>query len=479
VIEWANPAFTVYTGYNVAEVIGKTPGLLKSGKHDEKFYRNLWGTISSGNVWHGEMINRRKDGSFYNEEMTITPIRDGQGEIEHFIAVMLDITERKKIEAQFLRAQRMESIGMLAGGIAHDLNNILAPIMMCVDILKSDTDSPQTKQILETVEMSAKRGADIVRQVLSFARGVEGERVEIQPKHLLRDLEKIIMDTFPKDIRLEFSIPVDTWTVLGDPTQLHQILLNLCVNARDAMPNGGTLAIGVENCVFDEQYAAMNLQTKPGSYVCISATDTGTGIPPEILDKIFDPFFTTKELNKGTGLGLSTVMAIVKSHEGTINVYSEPGKGTTFKIYLAASELSTDGRKQQSLSISLPRGHGETVLVVDDEASILTITSQTLQAFGYRVLRAMDGAEALAVYAEHQREINVVLTDTMMPVLDGPATIHAMMRINPSVKIIAASGLNANGNVAKAAGAGVKHFLTKPYTAHSLLKTIRSVLDEK
>ena len=327
--------------------------------------------------------------------------------------------------------------------------------------------------------MSAKRGADIVRQVLSFARGVEGERVEIQPKHLLRDLEKIIKDTFPKDIRLEFSIPVDTWTVLGDPTQLHQILLNLCVNARDAMPNGGTLAIGVENCVFDEQYAAMNLQTKPGRYVCISATDTGTGIPPEILDKIFDPFFTTKELNKGTGLGLSTVMAIVKSHEGTINVYSEPGKGTTFKIYLAASELSTDGRKQQSLSISLPRGHGETVLVVDDEASILTITSQTLQAFGYRVLRAMDGAEALAVYAEHQREINVVLTDTMMPVLDGPATIHAMMRINPSVKIIAASGLNANGNVAKAAGAGVKHFLTKPYTAHSLLKTIRSVLDEK
>jgi len=479
VIEWANPAFTVYTGYNVAEVIGKTPGLLKSGKHDEKFYRNLWGTISSGNVWHGEMINRRKDGSFYNEEMTITPIRDGQGEIEHFIAVMLDITERKKIEAQFLRAQRMESIGMLAGGIAHDLNNILAPIMMCVDVLKSDNDSPQTKQILETVEMSAKRGADIVRQVLSFARGVEGERVEIQPKHLLRDLEKIIKDTFPKDIRLEFSIPVDTWTVLGDPTQLHQILLNLCVNARDAMPNGGTLAIGVENCVFDEQYAAMNLQTKPGRYVCISATDTGTGIPPEILDKIFDPFFTTKELNKGTGLGLSTVMAIVKSHEGTINVYSEPGKGTTFKIYLAASELSTDGRKQQSLSISLPRGHGETVLVVDDEASILTITSQTLQAFGYRVLRAMDGAEALAVYAEHQREINVVLTDTMMPVLDGPATIHAMMRINPSVKIIAASGLNANGNVAKAAGAGVKHFLTKPYTAHSLLKTIRSVLDEK
>jgi CheY-like chemotaxis protein len=377
-----------------------------------------------------------------------------------------------------MRAQRMESIGTLASGIAHDLNNILAPIMMSIDILKSDSDSPQTTKILETIEVSAKRGADIVRQVLSFARGLEGQRIEVQPKHLLKDLENIIKDTFPKDIRLQFSIPNDTWTILGDPTQVHQILLNLCVNARDAMPNGGSLTVGVENCVLDDQYAAMNIQAKPGRYVIISVTDSGTGMPPGIVDKIFEPFFTTKELNKGTGLGLSTVMAIVKSHDGIINVYSEPGKGTTFKVYLPAMEhLPKRGRNSRKPA-SLPRGNGEMILVVDDEASILTITGQTLQAFGYQVLTATDGAHAVAVYAKHEKEIAVVLTDMMMPIMDGPAMIHALMRMNPAVKIIAASGLNANGNVAKVSGAGVKHFLTKPYTAATLLKTMRAILDE-
>jgi CheY-like chemotaxis protein len=366
----------------------------------------------------------------------------------------------------------------LAGGVAHDLNNILAPIMMSIDVLKTLSNDPQSLTILETIEVSAKRGADIVRQVLSFARGLEGQRIEVQPKHLFKDLENIIKDTFPKDIRLEFSIPNDTWTILGDPTQVHQILLNLCVNARDAMPAGGTLTVAVENCVLDEQYAAMNIQAKPGRYLNISVTDSGTGIPADLTDKIFEPFFTTKALNKGTGLGLSTVMAIVKSHEGIINVYSEPGKGTTFNVYLPAMETSSDARKEQSDQATLPRGNGETVLIVDDEASILTITSQTLQAFGYRVVTAMDGADALSVYVQHRKEIAVVLTDMMMPVLDGPATISALLRINPAVKIIAASGLNANGGIVKTSGSGIKHFLTKPYTAGTLLKAIRAILIE-
>ncbi|MCE0499231.1 MAG: PAS domain S-box protein [Methylacidiphilales bacterium] len=478
IVEWANAAFTTSTGYSVPEAIGKNPRLLKSGKQDEKFYQNLWKTISSGKVWHGEVINRRKDGTLYNEEMTITPIRNPAGEIEHFIAVKQDITERKKSEAQFLRAQRMESVGVLAGGIAHDLNNILAPIVMSIDVLKLTTTDPQAKLVLESIDVSAKRGADIVRQVLSFARGEQGERVEIQPKHLLKDLEKMIKDTFPKDIRLQFSFPKDTWTVLGDPTQVHQVLLNLCVNARDAMPQGGSLTVGIENCVLDEQYAAMNKQAKPGRYVNITVADSGTGMPPDILDNIFEPFFTTKEPGKGTGLGLSTVMSIVKNHDGIINVYSEPGKGTTFKVYLPVAELTAEERKYQTAPISLPRGKGEVVLVIDDEASILTITSQTLQAFGYRVLTATDGADAVAVYAQHQHEIAVVLTDMMMPVMDGSAMIHALMQISPEVKIIAVSGLNAIGSAAKAAGAGVKQFLTKPYTASSLLKTLRTVLDE-
>jgi CheY-like chemotaxis protein len=244
------------------------------------------------------------------------------------------------------------------------------------------------------------------------------------------------------------------------------------------MPQGGSLTVSAENSVLDEHYAAMNLQAKPGRYVNITVTDSGTGIPASILDKIFEPFFTTKDFNKGTGLGLSTVMAIVKSHEGIVNVYSEPGKGTTFKIYLPAMEVSSEARREQAKEADLPRGNGETLLVVDDEASILTITSQTLEAFGYRVLTATDGADALSVYLQHKDEIAVVLTDMMMPVMDGPAMIHALMRVNPAVKIVAASGLKANDGLSKFSGVGVKHFLTKPYTAGTLLKTLRAILDE-
>ena len=475
ILFWNRGAEHMY-GWTRQEVVGRNIGELLYA-NPKKFTEVNALTINRGE-WAGELQHLTSTRAEITVEARWTLIRDNEGRPKSVLAINTDITERKKIEAQFMRAQRMESIGTLAGGIAHDLNNILAPIMMSIDILKPLSDKPEAKIILETIEVSAKRGADIVRQVLSFARGLEGERIEIQPKHLLKDLENIIKDTFPKDIRLQFSIPKDIWTILGDPTQVHQILLNLCVNARDAMPHGGSLTISVENSLLDEQYAAMNIQAKAGRYVNISVTDSGMGMPPEIIDKIFEPFFTTKELNKGTGLGLSTVMAIVKSHEGLVNVYSEPGKGTTFKVYLPALESSSEGRKEQSEAANLPRGNGETILVVDDEASILTITSQTLQAFGYRVLTATDGADAVAVYARHADEIAIVLTDMMMPVMDGAATIHALMRINPAVKIIAASGLNANNGTAKVAGAGVKHFLTKPYTAGTLLKAMQAILTE-
>ena len=406
------------------------------------------------------------------------PVRGKDGTDYGRIWAFRDITERKKLEQQFFRAQRMESIGTLAGGIAHDLNNILAPIVMSIDLLKGMSDDPQAKSILETIEVSAKRGTDIVRQVLSFARGVEGERVEVQPVLLLKDLENIIKDTFPKNIHLQFSVSADVWSVVGDPTQVHQILLNLSVNARDAMPDGGNLTISAENCVLDEKDVGANLNAKAGRYVRISVIDSGKGIAPELLGKIFDPFFTTKELHEGTGLGLSTVMAIVKSHDGIINVYSEPRKGTKFKIYLPAKELSSEARQEQTEQASLPRGNGEKILIVDDEAAILSITSQTLQTYGYRVLTAVDGAEAVALYAQHRNEIAVVLTDMSMPIMDGAAAIRALMRINPTVKVIAASGLDANGSAAKGAGPGVKHFLTKPYSAGTLLTLIRTILDQ-
>jgi PAS domain S-box-containing protein len=475
ILLWNNGAERIY-GWTREEVIGRRIGdflYIDPNKFEEA--NKL--AISKGE-WYGELQHLTRDKREISVEARWTLIRDNDGNPKSVLAINTDITERKKIEAQFMRAQRMESIGTLAGGIAHDLNNILAPIILSIGFLRTLIDQPQANKVLETIDVSAKRGADIVRQVLSFARGLEGKRIEVQPKHLLKDLEIIIKNTFPKDIRLQFSVPNGIWTILGDPTQVHQVLLNLCVNARDAMSNGGSLTVGVENCVLDQQYAAMNIDAKAGNYIVISVTDSGTGIPQDHLDKIFEPFFTTKELNKGTGLGLSAVMAIAKSHGGFVNVYSELGKGTTFKVYLPAMESSSEARKQSSEKISLPRGNGETVLVVDDEASILIVTSQTLEAFGYRVVTATDGAEALAIYVQHKDEISAVLTDMMMPIMDGAATIQALMRINPAVKIIAASGLAANSSAMKESDGRVKHFLTKPYTAETLLITLRTILDE-
>ena len=475
ILFWNKGAEFVY-GWAREEALGRNAAELYYA--GSKRFEEINALTISCDEWQGELQHLTKAGREIIVEARLNLIRDNEGRPKSVLAINTDITERKKIEAQFMRAQRMESIGTLAGGVAHDLNNILAPIMMAIQLLKDMSTDPGAEKLLETLDASARRGADIVRQVLSFARGLDGQRIEIQPRNVLKDLETIIKDTFPKNIRFHFSVAEDVWSILGDPTQVHQILLNLCVNARDAMPNGGDLTIGVENSVLDEQYAAMNLQGKPGDYVNISVTDSGTGMTPEVLDKIFEPFFTTKSIDKGTGLGLSTVMAIVKSHDGLINVYSEPGEGTSFKIYLPAMELSSEAREEHAEETSLPRGDGETVLVIEDEASILTITSQTLQAFGYRVLTAVDGAEALAIYAKKSDEVAVVVTDMMMPILDGPATIRALLRLNPKVKIVAVSGLNAKRGVLEATGGSVKHLLTKPYTAGTLLKTLRAILDE-
>jgi signal transduction histidine kinase/CheY-like chemotaxis protein len=394
------------------------------------------------------------------------------------VCFVLDLTERKKLEQQFLRAQRMESIGTLAGGIAHDLNNVLAPITMSIDLLKMKFTDKSSQELLATLGSSAQRGAEMVRQVLSFARGVEGRKMEVQVKHLLKDIEKIANDTFPKNIQVRSIIPNELWTILGDPTQLHQVLLNLCVNARDAMPNGGTLTIAAENVHLDEHYAGLNPDAHAGSYVFLQITDTGTGMPPGVIEKIFDPFFTTKEIGKGTGLGLSTSLAIVKSHGGFIRVYSEIGKGTTFKAYFPA-QTEPSAQSAEETAAELPRGNGELILIVDDEANVRQITRQTLEAFGYSVIVASDGAEAVATVARQDNEIAVVLTDMMMPVMDGPATIQVLLRLNPKLPIIAASGLSADGRVTQAASLGVKHFLSKPYSADALLQVLRQILSAK
>jgi signal transduction histidine kinase len=404
-----------------------------------------------------------------------TLVRHPDGRPKAILAIDTDITERKKIEAQFLRAQRLENIGMLAGGIAHDLNNALSPIMMSLELLSLRFPDPKSTELLSTLRTSAQHGADMVRQVLSFARGVEGRRIEVPLGHLIQEIEKIANDTFLKQIRIETRIPKDLWPVVGDPTQIHQVLLNLCVNARDAMPGGGTLSLAAANRMLDPQFAALNLEAKVGRYVCLEVSDSGTGIPPALLEKIFDPFFTTKELGKGTGLGLSTSLAIITSHGGFLRVESAPESGTTFKVYLPAHGDAVVA-KEAHLAAPLPRGHGELILVVDDDESMRVITQATLEAFGYQVLLACDGAEAIALYGSRHPEIAAVLTDMTMPVMDGETTIQLLKKVDPRVRVVAVSGLPITQAVASRCGLEKKYFLPKPFTAETLLTVLRQVL---
>ena len=403
-------------------------------------------------------------------------LRDAAGHATRVIGAAADITERKSIEAQYLRAQRMESVGTLAGGIAHDLNNVLTPILMSIGLLKDAVrHNPEHLDILDGIEASTQRGAGLVRQVLSFSRGISGERGLVNFRHLLLEMERIARETFPRSIRIGVQCLRDLWTVPGDTTQLHQMLMNLAVNARDAMPDGGTLTLSAANLVIDAQFAGTGPDISPGHYVLVQVSDTGEGIDPTIVDRIFEPFFTTKSVGQGTGLGLSTVHAIVKSHGGSVQVTTKPGGGSTFKVYLPAEGAATAPTTEAAPI--LPRGQGELVLVIDDETTIRSITRQTLEAYGYQVLTAADGAEGIALFARQSAQIAAVITDMMMPVMDGPATIHAMLHLKPGVRIIAASGLNSHAHVAKATRAGVTDFLPKPYTAETLLTLLRTVLE--
>ncbi|MDF3059277.1 MAG: sensor hybrid histidine kinase [Rariglobus sp.] len=478
---WWSDGFCTLFGYPRAEISPEVSWWAERIHPDdrERVYTSIHRAKDTPTpaLWSEEYRYLRKDGTYAVVQDRGHVIHDTAGKSIRMVGGMTDITDHKKLLNQYLRAQRMESIGTLAGGIAHDLNNVLAPILMSVELLRLTAADPNSHKLINTVEQSARRGADLVRQVLTFARGIDGgRRVAIKVDHLLKDVARIATETFPRSIQTQVQLGRDLWAVTGDATQLHQVLLNFVVNARDAMPDGGTLTLSAENVTIDEQYAATSRDAKPGVYLCSTIADTGCGIPTDEIDRIFEPFFTTKEVGKGTGLGLSTAHAIVGAHNGFITVYSEPNKGSVFKVYLPADpSLRASETAAPSLG-DLPRGQGETILVIDDETSILTITQQTLETFGYRVIVARDGAEAVALYAQHRDTIAVVVTDMVMPIMDGPATINALMRINPRVLIIAASGLNSNGRVAKAAGAGVTHFLPKPYTAETLLITLRDVL---
>lgn len=473
ILFWNRRAERIY-GWTAEEAMGKDIRDLLYAKGSSQYEQAYREVIERGE-WMGELRQTTREGKEIVVEGRWTVVKNDSEGPSSILAINTDITDRKKLEAQFLRAQRMESIGTLAGGIAHDINNVLAPILMSVQMLQRKIDDESSLRMLSMLQKNAERGANMVRQLLEFARGVEGERMILQPRHLIKEIIKILRETLPKSIEVEFLLPEDLWPITGDATQVHQVLMNLCVNARDAMPHGGTITIRAENARIDQNYAEMNLDAKAGQYVAITVLDNGIGIPAHIIDKVFEPFFTTKEQGKGTGLGLSTVLAIIKSHGGFVNVYSEQGRGTQFRVYLPAADSPYLSHTREAAP-ELPLGHGEMVLVVDDEEAIREITRGTLESFGYKVMTAGDGTEAVALYAQNRDDVKLVLTDMVMPFMDGPSTIRALKKINPQIKIIASSGLTESGKANELLKLGVHTFLQKPYTAEKLLTAIAELI---
>ncbi|MCG6136829.1 MAG: response regulator [Nostoc sp. LLA-1] len=473
ILFWNQGAENLY-GWQTEETLGRNVNEFLYNEASQEVQMALVNVFTKGK-WQGELTKVTKAGKEVLVASRWSLVRDPQGQPKSILIVDTDITEKKHLESQLFRAQRLESIGTLASGIAHDLNNILTPILAGAQLLplKFPDADERTQRLLEILEINARRGADLVKQVLSFARGVEGKRITLQVRHLIVEVSKILKETFPKSIEISTDIPHDLWMVSGDSTQLHQVLMNLCVNARDAMPNGGTLTISAENVWLDENYAQMNLEAQEGLYIVITVSDTGTGISEEVLDRIFEPFFTTKPVGQGTGLGLSTVIGITKSHGGFVNVYSEMGSGTTFKVYLpAVGETETPIPEDLTTSI----GHGELILIVDDEAAIQDITRISLETHQYQTMIAGDGIEAIALYAKYADKISAVLMDIMLPSLDGIIAIRTLQKINPQVKIIATSGLMSKSRLGEVMNTGTQTFLPKPYTINELLLALHKVL---
>ena len=427
--------------------------------------------------WRGELTQLCKDGRKIIVSARWTLVRDERGEPESVLIIHTDVTEQKKLEAQALRSQRLESIGTLAAGVAHDLNNILSPILLVSPLLRADLPEEDKDAYLSLVQASAERGADLVKQMVTFARGADGERVLVQPSHLIDEVAKIAGQTFPKSITLRTKYPPDLWMIEADPTQLQQVLLNLCVNARDAMPEGGSLRLTSENFVVDEHYAIMMAGACPGPHVLIQVTDNGKGIPRHVIDKIFDPFFTTKEIGKGTGLGLSTVIGIVKNYGGFVNVYSEPGH-TSFKVFLPANQATRDSSAAPPVADStfVPNGRGETILVVDDEPCIRAAAETVLARWGYHPLLAEDGIAALALFAQHPKEIDLVLTDLVMPLMDGFMLTRALRKLNPEQKIILSTGRDEDLDSPEIRSLGLNACLMKPHSREKLLSTLEEAL---
>ncbi len=480
---WQNEGFHSLFGYSCRETTSFDEGW-KSHLHPEDRDRVLasFRTVMDGgsDQWDSEYRFLCLDGRVAQVRDRAYLIRDEDGKTIRVIGSMTDITARQKLEQQVLRAERLESIATMAGGLAHDLNNLLAPILLSTEILSDYVvNDSEGQSVLATVKSSAERASLLIRGILGFAQSLDGERTFLDLRQLTEEIEETVRQTFPKNIHFSRTASQDLWTVSADVNQICQVLLSLCFNARDAMPDGGALRISLLNVAVDEVMAALDVDCRPGIHVVLRVEDTGCGMSPEVQSRIFEPFFTTKGVGEGSGLALSTAYSIVRGHGGFIQVYSEPGQGTKFDIHLPASKHPAVQGPHVNVQLSvLPKGNGELVLLVDDDDDVRDIAQKALERFGYRVLPAGDGAVAVALFNQRRLEIDVVLTDMSMPVMDGPTMISALKAIDPEVRVIGSSGLVSSSNVARAASVGVEHFVAKPYTAAALLQTLQAVLSQ-
>lgn len=483
IIQYVNPAFEKVTGYTRQEVIGKTPKILKSGKQDREFYRNLWETILAGQTWKGRMVNKRKDGTFFAKESTISPVKDPSGRIINFVAVKRDITEyirmseeQELLKEQFQQAQKLEAVGRLAGGVAHDFNNMLNVILGYGEMIlnRLHEEDPLREEITEIVQ-AAKRSADLTRQLLAFSRKQPLAPEVLDLNTVVRNIEKMLTRLIGEDVELELILAEGIGHVMADPGQLEQVIMNLAVNAKDAMPRGGKLIIETANVELDETYASRHVGVNPGSYVMLSVTDTGCGMAAETLSHIFEPFFSTKEKGKGTGLGLSTVYGIVKQSGGHIWVYSELGRGTTFKIYLPRTETK-DQLQEVAIQKVPTKGEGEYILVVEDEESLRNLVHKALSSLGYRVSVAANGREALLMIEEKVIKPDLLITDVVMPDMGGRELVERARRDHPNMKVLFMSGYTDEAVVHHAILDRGTPFLQKPFDLSTLAETVRNVL---
>ncbi len=476
-LNWSDEVFSIF-GFD-REHFGATYEFFLEKVHPadrEQVERTVSKSLDTGEPYSLEHRIVRLDGETRIVREQAEIFRDQTGQTTRVVGTVQDVTEQKRIEAEFLRAQRMDGIGAIAGGMAHDLNNALAPILMGIQIIRNKVSEPELHQMLGVMETNTYRSADMVRQVLTFARGRDGEREVLELGRLIREMENILRQTMPKSITIGSLVPSDLWSVLGNATQLHQALLNLCVNARDAMPNGGKLTLAADNVELNAEEAKEIPEARPGSYVMLMVSDTGTGIPPEVLPRIFEAFFTTKAPGKGTGLGLSTIVRIVRNHGGFLTVKSEVGTGTSFEIYLPRAEpVSTARETALTQPVALKRGRGELILFVDDDRSVREMVAPSLTEQGYRVLTASHGAEALALLRQHERDLRLVIADVAMPVMDGLEMTQKLRARLPDLPVILMSGTFDASK--QALPAGVASFLVKPFRLEQLLAAIDGPLN--